>query len=147
MKKALVAIDASDVSRALIRYAFQYARKESLDQLEFIHVVEKPYFDPSGMPYSFELPKESAVEENYVKIIEDELKASDTARTPYEITVRTGTPYEEIINFAENGHYDTILIGHRGLSDLERFFIGSVAAKVVRHSPCTVLVFQPPKKE
>ncbi len=145
MKKALVAIDASDVSRALIRYAFQYARKEDLDQLEFIHVVEKPYFDPSGMPYSFELPKESAVGEKYVEIIEDEFKASDTVKTPYEITVKTGTPYEEIINFAEKGHYDTILIGHRGLSDLERFFIGSVAAKVVRHSPCTVLVFQPPK--
>lgn len=147
MKKALVAIDASDVSRALIRYAFQYARKEGLDQLEFIHVVEKPYFDPAGMPPSYELPKESAVGEQYKEIIEQEINTSGAGKIPYEVHIKTGTPYEEIINVAEQGQYDTILIGHRGLSDLKRFFIGSVAAKVVRHSPCSVLVFQPSKVE
>lgn len=48
---------------------------------------------------------------------------------------------------AEKNKYELILIGHRGLSNLERFFIGSVAAKVVRHAPCTILVHLPKSEE
>jgi len=29
------------------------------------------------------------------------------------------------------------------MRNLERFFIGSVAAKVAAHAPCTVIVFRP----
>lgn len=145
MKEALVAIDASKVSKALISYSFGYAAKEGIDKLQFIHIIERPYLDPTGMPYFSELPKESAVEEQYREMIEEGRAASGYDGIPYGITVKFGLPYEEIIDAAENGGYDIILIGHRGMSNLKRFFIGSVAARVVGYSPCTVLVFQPPK--
>ena len=40
MKKVVVAIDGSEVSRGVIDYALQYAAKEKDAELLFIHVVD-----------------------------------------------------------------------------------------------------------
>ncbi|PKL52164.1 MAG: hypothetical protein CVV37_02610 [Nitrospira bacterium HGW-Nitrospira-1] len=34
----------------------------------------------------------------------------------------------------------TIIIGSKGMGATQRFFLGSVASKVVRYSPCSVYV-------
>jgi len=141
--KALIAIDASAVSRELIGYSFDYASKAGIEKLHFIHIIERPYLDPTGMPYLSELPKENVVEEEYREIIEGKRRSSGNKKMPYDITIKFGVPYDEIIRTAEKGKYDIILIGHRGMSNLKRFFIGSVAAKVAGLAPCDVLVFQP----
>ena len=47
---------------------------------------------------------------------------------------------QEIISFAENEKIDLIVIGSRGMGATSRFFLGSVAATVVRYSPCCVYV-------
>ena len=59
------------------------------------------------------------------------------------VVVTYGAPYMEIVDFAKARDADMIMIGRRGLSNLERFFIGSVAAKVVSHAPCSVYVLRP----
>jgi universal stress protein F len=53
--------------------------------------------------------------------------------------VRHGSPAGQIIAAAEDSHADLIMLAsHRpGLRD---YFIGSTAARVVRHAPCAVLV-------
>ena len=50
----------------------------------------------------------------------------------------------EIVNFAEKEKIDLIVIGSKGLGATARFFLGSVAANVVRHSPCCVYVAREP---
>lgn len=57
-----------------------------------------------------------------------------------EKLLRIGNPAEEIITAAEEGRFDLILIGIRGLSAVRRFLIGSVADRVVRHATVPVLV-------
>lgn len=47
---------------------------------------------------------------------------------------------DAIISFAEKEKIDLVVIGSRGLSPASRFRMGSVASKVVRHSPCSVYV-------
>jgi nucleotide-binding universal stress UspA family protein len=59
------------------------------------------------------------------------------------ITVRSGKAYDQIIKFAEEIGAVMIMIGHRGLGAVERFFLGSVAAKVVANAPCSVYVHRP----
>lgn len=50
-----------------------------------------------------------------------------------------GQPYRAIVDYATSNGYDCIVIGsHKpGLSD---YYIGSTAARVVRHAPCAVHV-------
>ncbi len=48
---------------------------------------------------------------------------------------------DEIVSFAEKEKMDLIVIGNRGLGGAAtRFFMGSVAAKVATHAPCSVYV-------
>jgi hypothetical protein len=51
------------------------------------------------------------------------------------ITVIPGIAYEKIVHFAEENNADIIMIGHRGMSNRKKFFLGSVAAKVVPPRP------------
>lgn len=69
---------------------------------------------------------------------------SVTSRTIHAATGRgTSGVVEAIVVAAEATNVDLIVLGSRGLSDLARFFIGSVAEGVARHAPCPVLVARP----
>lgn len=61
-----------------------------------------------------------------------------TARVGIDLDIARGTPASSIVDRA--GGYDLIAIGRRGMSTLERWLVGSVTDKVVRHAPCSVLV-------
>ena len=58
-----------------------------------------------------------------------------------EVEVRSGHSYNTILEVAEEKNADLIIIAsHRpGLQD---YFLGSTAAKVVRHAQCSVLVIR-----
>ena len=73
-------------------------------------------------------------------------KTGPSRDLPIEIVVRTGISYECIVDYAKEIDASMIMIGHRGLSNLQRFFIGSVAAKVVYHAPCSVYVYKQKEK-
>jgi universal stress protein E len=57
--------------------------------------------------------------------------------------VRTGNTREEIeAELAESGA-DLVVLGTHGLGGFDRLVIGSIAADLVRHAPCSVLVVPP----
>ena len=51
-----------------------------------------------------------------------------------------GHAAEEILKAAKRSRADLIVVGSKGLTGLRRFLLGSVAHKVARHAPCSVLV-------
>ena len=58
--------------------------------------------------------------------------------------VSTGWAADSIIGFAEENNVDLIVMSTHGRSGLGRWFMGSVADKVVRHSTVPVLTVAPP---
>jgi nucleotide-binding universal stress UspA family protein len=52
-------------------------------------------------------------------------------------------PYQYIIRQAQKNHVDMIIVGRHGRTGLLRLMMGSVAAKVIGHAPCNVLVVSP----
>ncbi|RJR17043.1 MAG: universal stress protein [Nitrospiraceae bacterium] len=54
--------------------------------------------------------------------------------------VQSSSVPDAIVDFAEKEKTDLIIIGSRGLNPSVRFRMGSVASKVVKHSPCSVYV-------
>lgn len=149
MKKALVAIDYSRTGRDLVKYAFEYALRNGLDSLDFINVWEKNSL--SGNEWTPEKKREITTEEGlrkeFASMVEQVILPSGAVPVPYDLIITYGIPYEEIINRAEKEKYHILLIGHRGSSTLSRPFLGKVAPKVVRHAPCTVLVYQKKAKK
>jgi nucleotide-binding universal stress UspA family protein len=56
-----------------------------------------------------------------------------------------GDPASEIVRLATETAADLIVMGTHGRSGLERLLMGSVAEKVMRNAPCSVLVVKLPK--
>jgi nucleotide-binding universal stress UspA family protein len=50
-----------------------------------------------------------------------------------------GAPHEQIVRAARSRRADVVVIGTHGRTGLTRFFLGSVAARVVALAPCPVL--------
>ena len=144
MKRVVVAIDGSEVSRGVVDYALHYSAREKNVDVMFLHVVEwKDYKDINaygGQSVSVP-PSEGEVKAEFEKFVKEQVKNSGMKKPgKMSINITFGSPYNEIVKFAEKTDADMIMIGHRGLSDLERFFLGCVASKVVAHSPCSVYV-------
>jgi nucleotide-binding universal stress UspA family protein len=56
-----------------------------------------------------------------------------------------GDPATEIVRLAMDANMDLIVMGTHGRTGLERLLMGSVAEKVMRESPCSVLVVKLPR--
>ncbi len=54
--------------------------------------------------------------------------------------VEFGIPSKKIVEFAEMGNYDLIVLGRRGLGRARRFLLGSVSDAVSRKAKCSVLM-------
>ena len=57
-----------------------------------------------------------------------------------ESVILKGSPAEKILDFADEHDIDLIVVGSLGKSGIERFALGSVSEKVVRHAKVPVLV-------
>ncbi|MEL6400497.1 MAG: universal stress protein [Cyanobacteria bacterium P01_A01_bin.70] len=65
---------------------------------------------------------------------------SDDVYRQVKFTVTTGNPSSGIIDYAEQNAIDLIVIPSSGRTGISRFFLGSVAERVVRFAKCPVLV-------
>jgi len=51
-----------------------------------------------------------------------------------------GRPSDKIIETAEKGNFDIIIMGSRGLGGIKEFFLGSVSDRVADEAACPVLI-------
>jgi nucleotide-binding universal stress UspA family protein len=66
-------------------------------------------------------------------------------KIPVSHVLLEGDPATEIARFAADAGIDVIVIGTRGRTGVDRLVLGSVAERVMREAPCTVLVVKLPK--
>ena len=76
--------------------------------------------------------------------IMDEL---DVADVQVEKEVLFGEPYRVILETAEKEGFNLVIMGNRGFSKIKRFFIGSVAERVISEATCPVLVIHTKTEE
>jgi nucleotide-binding universal stress UspA family protein len=67
------------------------------------------------------------------------------SRIPVHHVFLEGDPAAEIVRYAADAGSDLIVLGTHGRTGLERLLMGSVAEKVMREAPCSVLVVKLPK--
>jgi nucleotide-binding universal stress UspA family protein len=75
----------------------------------------------------------------YADELAERLGAAGWNATP---TVRVGDPAHQIVQAAKELGCDLVVTGSRGLGDLKRLMIGSVAHDILLHTPCSVLVLR-----
>ena len=77
---------------------------------------------------------------NALKCIEDLIPVEARNWATLVPIVRTGKPYEEIIEHAAQAQIDLIVMGVRGRNALDLALFGSTTHRVIQLGPCPILV-------
>lgn len=134
--KVLMAIDASEISATVIKRSGQFAKVTDCD-LTVLNVVEP--LDPSYamLPETdYGVKKKAEARETVAKAQEILKHYGVECKTRIEL----GPVGPAIVRVAEEGNYDVIFVGSRGLGGFKRMLLGSVADDVIRHAHCAVTV-------
>jgi nucleotide-binding universal stress UspA family protein len=67
------------------------------------------------------------------------------ADIPVQHIFLEGDPATEIVRYTRDAGMDLIVMGTHGRTGLDRLLLGSVAEKVMRDAPCSVMVVKLPK--
>ena len=139
IKKILWATDFSDEAQESLLYTDALA-KTFKASIVALHVV--PDFSPALYDAAYVVKGELAKRLAFVKEgAKNKLNALKKAKgIPFKIIVKEGTASKKIIETAEKEKVDLIVLGRRGMSAMEKLFIGSVANQVLRSSSVPVLV-------
>lgn len=141
IRKILCAVDFSENSQKALARAADYAQAFSAD----LHVIH-------SIP-SHTVKSRWALWEAIGTIDKDQFDTQMQAEAEAELSrmvrisgiqhsgeILQGNPAETICACAQEGEYDLIVMGARGLSYIQGLLIGSTTETVLRSSPCPVLI-------
>ena len=154
--KILVAVDKSEESQQALR-ATCHLLDHMPDQAEVDALYVQPSVvdmvaDSSYAPFASKGDVERDIEAQAEKVLDTILESCEICmggKVPCEPQVAIGDPADEILNFAQEGHYDLIVLGAQGRSSLRGFLLGTVHAKILHHAVQPVLIvrnFRPIQK-
>lgn len=135
MRKILLATDGSQYSEGAIREAINFSKKCS-SKLHAVYVIEAltdyEAFSPQKIDDALEFTARHHLESVKSRALNEGFDC--------ETIISTGDPDQCIVDEAAKRKADMIIIGRRGRTGLAKLLMGEVAAKVIGHAPCKVLV-------
>ncbi len=151
MKKILVAVDGSESAQKAAKKAAEFA--ESLKaEVTLIHVYTETAQIPVNQFNEVASYLSAETLESVMQQQEDTIKAKRQAIldqdaefferkgiSPEKILLH-GDPADEVCDYAEENDFDLIIVADKGHGKVERFLLGSISDKIVRHSKKTVMV-------
>jgi nucleotide-binding universal stress UspA family protein len=148
LSKILVATDFSESAQAALEQAAELARAFHAS-LEVLHVWEIPVFLPGELVVGMAGEQESLMDlvqkrANH-RLVELAAKAEAGGIHISSLSCVLGIPHATIVDTATAGKHDIVVLGSHGRTGLKRALLGSVAERVVRHAPCTVVIARQPK--
>jgi len=138
--------DFSDCAERARALAVQLARALGAE-LILLHVaVEAPLFR-EGLTRAHEIEHFFDEQREWARRTLEERAAETRGHgVPTVTRVVTGAPDREIVETAKREGAELIVMGTHGRRALERFFLGSVADRVIRAAPCAVVTRREPNE-
>jgi nucleotide-binding universal stress UspA family protein len=129
--RIVVAFNLTHSSYAALDRALRLAQGSPKNVLHFIYVLE-PHTD---------YQQAERVQKQVADVVAQALEARDMKEgVHFFVHARIGKPAPEILMLAQEIGADTIIVGTKGLTGVERMVLGSVAETVVREAGCSVEV-------
>ena len=139
-QKILVGYDGSKGGRAALERAAALAR-EGKAQLHALWVRQP-------LPRHADLPGESEGEvEAAQDYFEERKREVEELAKRFGIDIgcdmRAGHAAKAIVQLADEGHYDLVVVGHSDHSELWGRLLGDTADRICDHAHCSVLIVKP----
>ena len=140
IQKILVPFDFSEYSEKACAWAVGMAEKWRA-RLLLLHVVPRPSYPPVLMGSHFNAADfEAGLRAETEERARTFVAQLSHAGAPIDVKVIIGEPSWDICRTAEEERSDLVIMGSHGRTGLGHVLLGSVAERVVRLSPCPVLV-------
>lgn len=147
MKHFLVTTDLSEASES----AFDYAKEQlkltgkEKSRITLLKVIDTVPPANIKFEYGLALPDKKGMLEKVYSHASDqiqEIAEKQFAGLPVETAVikPKKAVYQEIIKFAEKNNVSLIVMSTHGRTGVKHFLLGSVAERVIRCSPCPVMI-------
>ena len=135
-ESVLIPIDFSELSYQAIAPAKEFV--ESLSSLKLIHVLSPLHpADPAAM---WDSPSDDQRKQKVKEFLSEKLSEMELGDISIEVAI--GDPTGQIVDYAAEIKADLIVMPSHGYKGAKRFLLGSVAERVVRLSPCPVLILK-----
>ena len=145
-KKILFPVDLSEVSSKIVPYVREMAVKfEAEVHLLFVARILQHFtsiYVPHPSISKFEEEMKQGAEKKLQEFTEEYFKDA-----PCKGKVILGDAAQEVLNYIQSEGIDLVIMGTHGRKGLEHIIFGSVAERVVKHSPVPVLTANPYTKD
>ncbi len=136
MEKILVVTDGSENSARGLAEAKKHM-EHSDARVTILTVIEDLEYAKLGYGPMF---MDNLSENQGEVILENSLNFFDDIKDRVNTKMRRGNPADEILKEAEEGDYELIVMGSRGLGTFSKALLGSVSKKVLNHAQTNVLI-------
>ncbi|GGJ95251.1 universal stress protein [Lentibacillus kapialis] len=134
-KRILLATDGSKHSVRSANHAIQLANQFN-GTIDVVYVVDEQTSKSDVLHNDSKYEIERKRKEKIQSVLE-QLKETDIE---YNVQILHGQPGPAIVEFANTNDFDCIVIGSRGLNNLQTMILGSVSHKVAKRADCPVLI-------
>jgi len=138
-KKVLVAIDGSENSFQALKESFKIVACEKC-WVSAVSVIPD-YKGDLDLTVFGNVNVLDSIKAPYVNSLNRAKEIAQQNNVILKTILEEGDPFERIVDLADGENYDLILIGRKGLKDIERILMGSVTARVIGYSNKDVMVF------
>lgn len=139
----LVPIDGSKHAQKALSVACKLVRQEESCTLHLVHIPEELAHETTLVwgigAIAIEASREEREDAGKQVISRAAEAAREQGATDIETVIGQGDPARTILSEARKRGIDAIVMGSRGLSDLQGFVVGSVSHKVSHAADCTVI--------
>jgi nucleotide-binding universal stress UspA family protein len=146
VRKVLVALAFSDYSQGTFAFAADFAQCSKAElivasvinarDVESVRTISAMGYEVDGEHYIRNIKAERA------RLLEDIIAGSDFPPDRIRTFFVVGNPWDELLKLIVAEEIDVVVMGPKGRTDLEHVLVGSVAEKVFRRSPATVISYR-----
>ena len=146
IRKILVALAFSKHSKGIFNYAAKLAKCINAELIVASIINERDIaavgrivslgYEVNGNHYIEDIKKERR------SLLEEYVKESAFPMEKIKTIFRVGNPFHELLKISVKEEVDMIVMGAKGRTDLSHVFVGSVAEKIFRRSPVTVVIYK-----
>ncbi|SDM49274.1 universal stress protein [Sediminibacillus halophilus] len=134
-KNILLATDGSEHSVRSADHAIQLA--ENFDgRIEVVYVVDGQTSKQDVLHNT----DKYELEQNRRAKVQGVKEVLERSNVEYQINILHGEPGPTIVDHTNSGNFDCVVIGSRGLNNLQTMILGSVSHKVAKRVECPVLI-------
>lgn len=146
VRKVLVALAFSEYAKGTFTFAADFAKCANAElivanvinerDVESVRTISAMGYEVDGEHYIQNIKAERT------RVLEDIISNSDLPPERIRTIFVVGNPMEALLNLIVAEGVDVVVMGPKGRTDLEHVLVGSVAEKIFRRSPATIISYR-----